>query len=200
MVVVENNNSNQWADDKVEGLRKLKEKLTSQLAELTRSKHSNREEILQAEISGLEMKIRYDSEQLAGLNSVLTGRQSELVHIGTQLKELKPQINQLTTKIQEIEQRTSALQSQVSSSEDRIFGNFVLAIGVADIREYERTQSGLLNELAQKRSAFATQISRLKNQLQFENERLQDTGSRINSLKGRSRKRYDPVRSVGGRV
>lgn len=180
---VENNNSNQWADDKVQGLRKLKEKLTSQLAELTRSKHSNREEILQAEISGLEMKIRYDSEQLAGLNSVLTGRQSELVHIGTQLKELKPQINQLTTKIQEIEQRTSALQSQVSSSEDRIFGNFCARIGVADIREYERTQSGLLNELAQKRLAFATQISRLKNQLQFENERLQDTGSRINSLK-----------------
>lgn len=180
---VENNNLNQWAEDKVQGLRKLKDKLTSQLAELTRSKHSNREEILQAEISGLEMKIRYDSEQLASLNSVLTGRQSEIVHIDNQLKELKPQINQLTTRIQEIQQRTSALQSQVSLSEDRIFGDFCARIGVSDIRDYERAQSGLLNELAQKRLAFATQISRLKNQLQFENERLQDTNSRINTLK-----------------
>lgn len=179
---VENNNSNQWADEKVEGLRKLKEKLTTELTELSRSKHSNREEMLKAEVSGLQMKLSYGSDQLTAMKSALRGRKSELDHVNERIQELQPNISQLETGVGELESRVESLQIGVSEAEDRIFGSFCQRIGVANIREYERAQSGLMNELSQKRLAFATQLSRLQKQHKFDQERLQDTASRIKNL------------------
>lgn len=180
---VENNNAQQWADEKVNGLRKLKEKLTAELAELTKSKHGNREELLQAEISGLQMKISYEREQLSAMKHALNGRDPELEHVRRQLRDLKPQISTAKARLAEFEQRTSRLQEGVSRVEDEVFGAFCARIGVSSIREYERAQSGLLNEIAQRRLGYATQTSRLKNQLQFETERLTDTKTRIKNMK-----------------
>lgn len=179
---VENNNAQQWADEKVQSLRKLKDKLTGELSELAKSKHGNKEELLQVEISGLQMKLSYENEQLSGLQHTVNGRDPELEHVRRQLRNLKPQISSAKARVAEIENRTNSLQEGVSRVEDEIFGAFCSRIGVANIREYERAQSGLLNEIAQRRLGYATQVSRLKNQLQFETERLNDTQTRIKNL------------------
>lgn len=179
---VENSNAQQWADEKVNGLRKLKEKLTTELSELSKSKHGNREELLQAEISGLQMKLSYEREQLAAMQHALNGREPELEHVRRQVVQINPQISDVKARVRELESRASRLQEGVSRVEDEMFGSFCARIGVANIREYERAQSGLLNEIAQRRLAYATQTSRLRNQLQFETERLNDTQTRIKNL------------------
>lgn len=179
---VENKNAQQWADDKVQSLRKLKEKLTTELSELSRSKHGNKEELLQVDISGLQMKLSYENEKLSGLQHTLDGREPELSHVRSQIRALDPQIAHTKVRVCEMERKTNSLQTKVGRIEDEIFGEFCSRIGVANIREYERAQSGLLNELAQRRLGYATQTSRLKNQLQFETERLNDTKARIQNL------------------
>ena len=71
------------------------------------------------------------------------------------------------------------LQENVERVEDRIFSDFCRKNKLKDIREYESAQLRFSEETSQRRLEFTTQIAKLENQLQFEQESAKDLGSRV---------------------
>lgn len=66
----------------------------------------------------------------------------------------------ITTKSREV----AELESQINEIVDRIYKDFSASVGVANIREYEENQLRAAQEIAERRMALNSQISKLKNQ------------------------------------
>ena len=66
----------------------------------------------------------------------------------------------IATKSREV----AELESQINEIVDRIYKDFSASVGVANIREYEENQLRAAQEIAERRMALNTQISKVKNQ------------------------------------
>jgi structural maintenance of chromosome 1 len=110
------------------------------------------------------------------------GKQEELKHCDKELAALKPQIKKQETEIAKLQKEFTSAADAWHKIEDRIFDQFCKKIKVKNIRIYEEQQGGLAKETAEQRNDYSRQISKLQNQLTFEQERLQETTDRIKKL------------------
>ena len=178
--------SRQWEDSEVENLRKLKDKLITDLSSLPEARRgATEEEVLQGELIGLEQKLVYAKEEAKAHERNHISKQKELSHVQEELATAKPKYEQ---KYQELERSKSdleELQTAVSEVQDEIFADFCQELGYENIRVYEAQQGSLQQEGAQKRLEFTTQKSRLRSRLTYEDQQLQETRSRIKVLEDR---------------
>lgn len=179
---VENKNSQQWNDKEISRAKKKKEEYQAQMHELNKSKFDTHEEQLRSDIAGSRLKLDVITEEISNLQGTLKGREVELQHIVKSLKDIELPLANSRDILFDTKSRYKTLQSLVEKTEDRIFAQFVANIGVENIREYRKAQSGFITEISQKRLDFVNQISRLNNQIQFEIARRDDTQSRIDVL------------------
>jgi structural maintenance of chromosome 1 len=70
----------------------------------------------------------------------------------------------------------SKLQNVVNAADDKIFSSFCRKIKVKNIREYEERQLKALQEGAEARTRFNTQINRLRHQLSLPASSLSESG------------------------
>jgi structural maintenance of chromosome 1 len=87
------------------------------------------------------------------------------------------QLQEVITKKQ---MEAENLENQINKIVDRAFEKFSASVGVASIREYEENQLRGAQEMAERRLRLNNQISKLKNQLEYEQRR--DTEGPINQL------------------
>ncbi|KAK9237229.1 RecF/RecN/SMC [Lipomyces kononenkoae] len=172
-----------WEDQAVKGLEKLKENLLAELAELNVKKRApGEEDALSGDVDGLEQRLAYEREQLAGIMRTLQGRQSELKFVEEQLFELVPKLKDAETNFERTHLQASELETKVRNIEDEIFSRFCRRVGVTSIRRYEEFRGALTREASMKRLEFKSQRSRITNQLRFEQERLDETTERLNNI------------------
>ncbi|KAI5845169.1 hypothetical protein DFP73DRAFT_45390 [Morchella snyderi] len=176
-----------WEDQEVENLRRLKDNLVAQINALPKNRRGAQEETLQGELTGLEQRLAYSREELNHIERNLSSKKQEVAHTRRQLKELQPKLDEATKSLDELRARVGELESVVSEAEDEIFADFCRRLNYEDIRSYEKRQGSLQQEAAQKRLEFRTQISKLENQLTFEEQRLRQTTERIANLEKNSR-------------
>ncbi len=181
--------SRRWEDVEVENLNKLKDKLMKDLAALpSPHRHGNEEELLTAELSGLESRHRFAEQELQSLERNLQSKKKEVDHVKRQLKEAQPKYREKQKGLDDLDENISDYQEAVSRVEDEVFADFCQRLGFEDIREYEAQQGSLQQEAAQKKLEFTTQKSRIENQLSFERQRLQATEVRIQTLQSQDRR------------
>ncbi|KAK9247514.1 RecF/RecN/SMC [Lipomyces tetrasporus] len=172
-----------WEDQAVKGLQKLKENLLTELAELAKSKRNpGVEEALSGDVDGIEQRLGYEREQLAAIKRSLQSRQNELKFVDEHLQELGPKLKEAEATFEGIRVQTSKLEMSVQSIENEVFARFCSKIGVTSIRQYEEFQGALAQEASIKRLEFASQKTRVANQLRFEQERLDETEERLNKI------------------
>ncbi|KAF7510726.1 hypothetical protein GJ744_006092 [Endocarpon pusillum] len=175
--------SRRWEDAEVENLTKLKDKLMKDLAALpSPHRRGNDEELLIAELSALESRHRFATEEFQGLDRNLQSKKKEVDNAKRQLKEAQPKYREKQRALNDLDENISEYQEAVSRVEDEVFADFCRKLGFEDIREYEAQQGSLQQEAAQKKVEFTTQKSRIENQLSFERQRLQATEARIQTL------------------
>ena len=172
--------SRRWEDTEVENLRKLQEKLVSELAALPESRRgASEEEALQGELAGLEQKLTYIKDEAKAHDRNQASKQKELAHARQELAASKPKYEAKLRELQELESTLKEFQDAVSKVQDEVFADFCRRLGYNNIRTYEAQQGSLQQEGAQKKLEFSTQKSRLESRISYEQQQLQETKSRI---------------------
>ena len=177
-----------WDDGEVENLRKLSEKLISELAALPETRRgASEEEVLQGELTGLEQRLTYLKEEAKALERNQSSKQKELSHARKEIATAKPRYEEKLRELQDLESTLKEHQDAVSQIQDEVFADFCRRLGYDNIRVYEAQQGSLQQEGAQKKLEFSTQKSRLESRISYEQQQLQETKSRIKVLEERGR-------------
>ncbi|RUP47360.1 cohesin complex subunit psm1 [Jimgerdemannia flammicorona] len=195
----------------LEGLSRTRDNLLGELNELSRQKRrGTSEELLKSECAGFEGRLTYSKEDLMTTKRKLDDIKDELKHIGKDIAQATPKYqkvfsdefsatrnfssgmvlkssnlfirSQASADLASLESDINKLEAKINATEDSIFRDFCLRIRVSNIREYEERQLRLAQETAEMRLKFATQQSRVQNQLTFETQQLQETSDRVARL------------------
>ena len=189
--------SRRWEDTEVENLRKLQEKLVSELAALPESRRgASEEEVLQGELAGLEQKLTYIKDEAKAHDRNQASKQKELAHARQELAASKPNYEARLRELQELESTLKEFQDIVSKVQDEVFADFCRRLGYNNIRTYEAQQGSLQQEGAQKKLEFSTQKSRLESRINYEQQQLQETESRIKIAQDRAAQDESLVREL----
>ncbi|KAF6230227.1 hypothetical protein HO133_004567 [Letharia lupina] len=179
--------SRRWEDTEVENLRKLQEKLVSELAALPESRRgASEEELLQGELTGLEQKLTYLKDEAKAHDRNQTSKQKELAHARQELGASKPKYEAKLRELEDLESTLKGFQDAVSEVQDDVFADFCRRLGYNNIRTYEAQQGSLQQEGAQKKLEFSTQKSRLESRISYEQQQLQEIKSRIKVARDRA--------------
>ena len=179
--------SRRWEDTEVENLKKLQEKLVSELAALPDSRRgASEEEVLQGELTGLEQKLTYLKDEAKAHDRNQTSKQKELAHARQELGAAKPKYEAKLRELQDLESTLKEFQDAVSEVQDEIFADFCRRLGYNNIRTYEAQQGSVQQVGAQKKLEFSTQKSRLETRIAYEQQQLQETKSRIKVAQDRA--------------
>lgn len=179
--------SRRWEDTELENLRKLQEKLISELAALPESRRgASEEELLQGELTGLEQKLIYLKDEAKAHARNQTSKQKELAHARQELGASKLKYEAKLRELQDLESTLKGFQDAVSQVQDRVFAEFCRRLGYNNIRAYEAQQGSSQQDGAQKKLEFSTQKSRLESRLSYEQQQLQETRSRIKIAQDRA--------------
>ena len=179
--------SRRWEDTEVENLRKLKDKLVSELATLPEPRRGNSdEEIIQGELTGLEQSLKYLSGEVKAHERNENSKQKELKNAEQELDGAEPKYEEKLRDLQNLRSNLQEYKDVVSEVEDQIFAGFCQRLRYADIRVYEAQQGSLQQEGAQKRLEFSTQKGRLESRLNYEQQQLLETKDRIKTLEAKA--------------
>ncbi|EDR03647.1 condensin complex subunit SMC1 [Laccaria bicolor S238N-H82] len=179
------NNSKKWDENDVQGLIRVRDNLQSRRLELSKQKpRAKTDENLVSEVSRLESAITLARDDLAACKSRLNGLKEELKHIDKELKSNTPELKKAQTIDAALQDKMQRLKHTINAAEDGIFVAFCRKIRVSNIREYEERQLKVAQEESQARLRFDTQIARLSNQSDFEEEGLKSAKERLERLEG----------------
>ncbi|KAL9128097.1 MAG: hypothetical protein Q9217_003150 [Psora testacea] len=179
--------SRRFDDAEIDNLRKLQERLVSELSALPDNRRgASEEETLLGELTGLEQRLTYLKEELNAHERNQSSKQKELSHIRQELATAKPKYEGKLREYQELESTLQSYQDAVSEVEDEVFADFCRRLGFSDIRAYEAQQGTLQQEGAQKRLEFSSQKTRLESRISYEQQQLQETKGRIKVLEERA--------------
>ena len=175
--------SRRFDDAEVDNLRKLSERLISELQSLPDTRRSAADdELLQGELTGLEQKMSYLRDELRSDERNKGSKQKELAHIKQELATVRPQYDGKSREFQTLQTTLEEHQKAVSTVEDQVFREFCRRLGFRNIRVYEAQQGTLQQEGAQKKLEFSTQKSRLQSRITYEQQQLQETQYLIKGL------------------
>ncbi|KAF9517669.1 hypothetical protein BS47DRAFT_1339193 [Hydnum rufescens UP504] len=176
-------NGRKWEEQEVQGLRRVQETYISQLRELQKAKPRGQvEDNLTAEMARLESSLTVARDDLSAHKLRLTGIKTELKHIEKEFAALNPDYKKSRTSLDKVQEQMLKLQSVVNASDDKVFSAFCRKIKVKNIREYEERQLKALQEGAEARTRFNTQINRLTHQTMFQEDQLKTTKDRLSTL------------------
>ncbi|KIM37018.1 hypothetical protein M413DRAFT_448746 [Hebeloma cylindrosporum] len=177
------NSSKKWDEKDVQGLNRARDALLAEQRELLKQKPRGKtDEALISDISRLEANITVAKDDLRACKLRITGIKDELKHIDRELKTITPELKKAHTTHTGLQDRVGQLSIAVNAAEDGVFAAFCQKIGVSNIREYEERQLKVAQEESQARLRFDTQIARLRNQAEFENEGLTNVRERLTRL------------------
>ncbi|KAL5561912.1 hypothetical protein UlMin_031659, partial [Ulmus minor] len=173
--------SKQWDDKKIEGLKKKKEQFESELEELGSIREMQlKESEASGRISGLEKKIQYAEIEMRSIEDKLSNLKKEKQNIDEEIHRISPEIQKLKNAIDKRGTEINRLEKRMNEIVDRIYKDFSRSVGVANIREYEENQLKDAQNNAEERLSLSSQLSKLKYQLEYEQNR--DMDSRIKEL------------------
>ncbi|XVE72930.1 hypothetical protein DITRI_Ditri11bG0077200 [Diplodiscus trichospermus] len=173
--------SNKWDDKKIEGLKRKKEQLESELEELGSIREMQlKESESSGRISGLEKKIQYADIEKKSIEGKLRNLKQEKKNIKDRIGQVTPEVQKLRDVIDKRSKNIMKLEKGINETVDLLFENFSHSVGMANIHEYEENQLKAAQNMAEERLSLSNQLAKLKYQLEYEQRR--DVESRIKKL------------------
>ncbi|KAL6901022.1 hypothetical protein ACP4OV_005698 [Aristida adscensionis] len=164
--------SNKWDDSRIESLKKKKNQLESEMAELGSPRELQRKEVAISEkITGLEKKLHYLNVEQNKLREKLLKLASERSNIEAEINRLEPGKEELEIRIAEKEIEVRKLEKKINEIVDKVYRDFSISVGVKNIREYEERQLKDAQALQERKLSLNNQMSKLKYQLEYEQKR-----------------------------
>uniref|UniRef100_A0A7N2MKQ0 Structural maintenance of chromosomes protein 1 n=1 Tax=Quercus lobata TaxID=97700 RepID=A0A7N2MKQ0_QUELO len=173
--------SKQWDDKKIEEWQKRKERLELELEELGSIREMQvKESEASGKISGLEKKIQYAEIEKRSIEDKLENLRQEKKNIEQEINRISPELQKLNSDVDRRRIEITRREKKINEIVDRIYKEFSKSVGVANIREYEENQLKAAQDMAEERLSLSSQLSKLKYQLEYEQNR--DMESRIKEL------------------
>lgn len=183
-----------FEDSELENLRVLKDKFMVDIAALPRGhRRQAEEEQLQGELTGLESKLQYMRDEVKALERNIQSKTKELDFARSTLDEVQPKYDEQSTGLESLREQLDEHRESIAGVEDTVFNAFCQRLGYNSIQDYENQQGTLQQEAEQKKNDFKRQITRLENQISFEQQRLQSTKDRIKAIEASSQRDADLV-------
>ncbi|KAJ6412181.1 hypothetical protein OIU84_005273 [Salix udensis] len=157
--------SKQWDDKKIEGLKKKKEQLESELEELgsIREMHLKESEA-SGKMSGLEKKIQYAEIEKKSIEDKLASLKKEKRVIKEEIDRINPELRKLKETVEKRATEIGKLEKRINDIVDRIYRKFSQDVGVENIREYEENHVKTAQHMAEERLSLSNQLAKLKYQ------------------------------------
>uniref|UniRef100_UPI00398EEC5B structural maintenance of chromosomes protein 1B-like n=1 Tax=Pristiophorus japonicus TaxID=55135 RepID=UPI00398EEC5B len=174
-----------WDEKEISHLKEIKEQLKNELRELIKVNRKEAElRQLQAQVKGTETRMRYSLSDLEQTRKKhLANRHMERSKLKSGLANLQSQMAVMSLSLEDREMKMQEIQHQMNEVEDRVFENFCIKIGVANIREYEDEHVKQLEEIDKKRLEFENQKTRLTIQLEYSYSQIKEDIKKIQKWK-----------------
>ncbi|KAF5894232.1 structural maintenance of chromosomes protein 1B-like, partial [Clarias magur] len=184
-----------WEEKDMNGLKERKEQLSAELRELMKLKRKEAElHQITAQAQGIQTRLKYSNSELESMRKKsIPAYQTEISRLESELSNLKSQIEMQTSNVQLKDSEVTVLHDEVNHTEDTVFSDFCSEIGVANIREYEQDYVRQQGEIENKRMQFESQQTRLKTQLEYEQEQLNKHRRLINKIEESIKKEEDVI-------
>lgn len=186
-----------WEQKDIEAIKEKRDNFINELAEVGRTlRVKNKEELILNQISGLDTRLSYIEKDYSMTQEKLKDTEEQIENILGKLHDLSPLVDNLNEQIEKRNTEITDLEDQIKVVENQIFGDFADRVGIDDVHEYEERHLRLAKEKAQKRLEFSNSISKLENQLKYEQsrnleeslshdeQRIQEYQNSLNDLQG----------------
>ena len=171
--LTDDDSHNVWEEKEVEKLHMLKQQYEQELYDIQRSKQklANEDDIVMT-LSSIEGSLATATEDLNVIIKKLTSIDAELKNANKDLKDLEKDIKKEVAAVQKIQAEHKKFDNIVFNVEMKQFDALCKKLGIASIRDYEGRFYKTQKENADKRTAFAAQISRIENEIIFIKEQM----------------------------
>ncbi|PRP86269.1 structural maintenance of chromosomes 1A [Planoprotostelium fungivorum] len=164
--------SNVWNDRRIDDLKKQRDNLLRELGEIGRGLRSaDLEQQYNSQISAIDNRVKYATIDLGVTKEKINENETMQQNITEEITKTEKAIKELQKKTKATEEEIDTVSETIHTTEDAIFSTFCESVGVDDIRVYEETSLKAAQERATRRVEFSGQISRLRDQLTFEEKR-----------------------------
>lgn len=174
-----------WDEKELGTLKARRDNLHREMQTLLRERRRDgEEEALKSQISGIEGRVQHTAADIKLTQERLAADERELATVEAEMHKLQPDLDAATQRLGALESEMSTYVRDVHRIEDEVFAAFCAALQVPNIREYEEKQLRQAREFAARRLEFASQQSRLENQLEYEQHR--DTQRTLQELQAQA--------------
>ncbi|CAM0873936.1 unnamed protein product [Alopecurus aequalis] len=164
--------SNKWDDGRIESLKKRKRQLESELSKLGSPRELQIKDLdVSEKITGLEKKLHDLNVKQNHHNKKLHKLSSEKHNIGEEINRLERGKEELESLLAENESEVRKQERKINEIVDWIFKDFSMTAGVKNIHKYEERQLKDVQALQERKLSLSNQMSKLKNQLEYEQKR-----------------------------
>ena len=164
-----------WDQKEYDSLKRKRDVATSELHELEGAASvpgaAGSIETLAGEIDGQERQLKLANKDLALTKEKKDTAEVAVKAISKKIVGQKKEIKKVDASISKIEAEMTKIKKKIAAIEDGIFADFSEQIGVDNFRQYEETMVRRQEETISKRSQFSEQISKLENQILYEEKR-----------------------------
>ena len=144
-------------------LRKLTEKLQALEAAINRLQNASQYNAV--DLKAAQQKAKELGDQAANLKKQRDAKAPDASRLERQIADRQKKLDQLISRINEVT--------------DKMFSSFSKKVGVASIRDYEERHLKEAERAAEQKAALATQIARVKNQIDY--NRREDPQTKVTS-------------------
>uniref|UniRef100_A0AAY4CDZ0 Structural maintenance of chromosomes protein n=1 Tax=Denticeps clupeoides TaxID=299321 RepID=A0AAY4CDZ0_9TELE len=173
-----------WDEKDMNELRERKERLTVELRDLMNLRQKEAElSQTRVQIQGIQTRLKYSMTELDSLHKrTIPACQAEISRLMSELSNLECQILEQTNGVEQKEWKVKQIKDRINETEDQVFADFCLDIGVSNIREYEQEHIRQQQELDRKCLQFESQRTRLRTQLEYEQGQLEQQGKKLKNM------------------
>ncbi|KAG0331981.1 Structural maintenance of chromosomes protein 1 [Podila humilis] len=172
-----------WDEKVVDELKRRRDTMLAQLNELSKNKkRGDHRETLQSELAGITSKLAFAREDLSATKRSLGEVREQIQLLEAELAEKRPIAAESAKNLAAREEEMAGIERVIHEIEDKAFAGLCRKIGLSNIREYEEQKLKRSQETSEKRSKFETVLSKMENQIAFEQSQVEEVRGRLARL------------------
>lgn len=176
-------NERRWDKSEFNTLTKLKDDLIIKIDEIENSKIDPLEiKFLENVLTDLESQIGLSRRRRGEIERLIADNEAEIKYY-LDSNEILKKIDLNEAKLNEINQKIDIQNTKIEKLQESIFKDFCLKFNFNSIKEYESSTGNILREQTRELKQYDTELLKLNNKLQFEQERLTETTERVQKTK-----------------
>ncbi|KAI0237086.1 Structural maintenance of chromosomes protein 1 [Massospora cicadina] len=173
----------QWEEKKLDELRTERDHLLAQLNEIQRAKsRGDVEGGLRSKIKGLKANLEFLTQEKSKADRNVASAKQELALVQQQLQQETAAATELTAKLEAASAKSNELRDRIAARQDSMFADLVARLGIPTIRYYEERQLQTTKAIVERNLKFQATLTKLENQLGFEEGRLKTTQQSADQL------------------